>query len=466
MDDLTLTFALPSASHTLTFSSEAPISALIARLTAATGIPAPELRVYTPEDAVLTLLPSEPISSLRLAPFSTLKVRQSRAASGGGASASASAPAPAPGAFKRLRLNALGLGAGARAGPPPIPEDLYPSLTLDSLPPGVSPAQLHAILRANPGMRAELEGGGDAELAAAAREPTAEALTRCMQLRALDAALKAEREAARAKDMEQRLLHNPSDPEAQAFLEEQIRRANVSENHSLAHEHMPEVFTRQPMLIIRLKVNGCATRAMVDTGAQMTIISAKTAVACGIMRLVDTRYAGMAKGVGTGVILGRVHMTPLVLGGQHFSASFSVMQKADMDFLLGLDFLRRFGAVVDVGKGVLRLSVGEGRCVEVPFLSEQELEGVRGSGAEYESPRAGEGGEGAGAGGEGFGAQGRGSGASGGGGGGEVIDLTGEDGAGSSGGAAPSAAAGGARGAQQQQPSAAPAPLFDLSSLL
>ena len=458
MDDITINFQLPSASHTLTFSTEAPISAFLAKLTAATGIPAPELRLYTPEDSVLTLLPTEPLSSLRLAPFSTLKLRQSRAASGGGASASAPALPPAQGAFKLLRLNALGLGAAARAGPPPIPEELYPSLTLDSLPPGVSPAQLHAILRANPGMRAELEGSGDAELAAAAREPTAEALTRCMQLRALDAALKAEREAARAKDMEQRLIHNPSDPEAQAFLEEQIRRANVSENHSLAHEHMPEVFTRQPMLIVRLKVNGCATRAMVDTGAQSTIISARTAVACGIMRLVDTRYAGMAKGVGTGVILGRVHMTPLVLGGQHFYASFSVMEKADMDFLLGLDFLRRFGAVVDVGKGVLRLGVGEGRCVEVPFLSEQELEGVRGSGAEYESPRAGEGGAGS----AGFGAQG--------GGGGEVIDLTGEDGAGGSGSAAPSAAAGGARGAQQpqqqQQPSAAPAPLFDLSSLM
>ena len=44
----------------------------------------------------------------------------------------------------------------------------------------------------------------------------------------------------------------------------------------------------------------------VDTGAQVTIISASAAKRAGIYHLIDRRYAGRATGVGQCRILGRI----------------------------------------------------------------------------------------------------------------------------------------------------------------
>ena len=168
-----------------------------------------------------------------------------------------------------------------------------------------------------------------------------------------------------------RLLNaDQNDVEVQKKIEQLIKQKNIDENYQYAFEHLPETLVPVHMLYIKLEINKMQIVALVDTGAQSTIVSQYKAEKCGLMNLCDERFQGIAEGVGTSKILGVVHAAQLKIEDKFIMCKITVVESVSVDFIFGLDNMRSHRCVVNLEKNKL---VFPDAGLEAKFLSDGEI---------------------------------------------------------------------------------------------
>jgi DNA damage-inducible protein 1 len=186
--------------------------------------------------------------------------------------------------------------------------------------------------------------------------------------------------------MQDRLTQNPNDVDARAYFDSKDRQKRIAEQREQVYEEYPESFASVIMLYIQAKINGHDIQAFCDSGAQSTIMSYELAKSCGLADWIDERHAGLAVGVGSRKILGRLHAVQLQIGDHHyFPCTVTVLEDPapddpaqKMGFLLGLDMMKRHLCVLDLKAGCLKFRLADNNYLETPFLHEKDLDREKG----------------------------------------------------------------------------------------
>jgi DNA damage-inducible protein 1 len=178
------------------------------------------------------------------------------------------------------------------------------------------------------------------------------------------------------KEMEYIRLMNsdPNDPDVQQKIAKIIQQKNIDENLRQAEEYMPETLFPVHMLFINLEINKKKVVALVDTGAQSTIMSQALCQKCDLFNLCDTRFSGIAKGVGTGKIIGTVHAAQMKIQNKVLMAKITVLENSSIGFIFGLDNMRAHRCTIDLKEnGLIFPDIG----VTAKFLSDGEIKKIK-----------------------------------------------------------------------------------------
>ena len=166
-----------------------------------------------------------------------------------------------------------------------------------------------------------------------------------------------------------RFMSSMFDVQQQERIMRQIHQEQIEDNLRYAYEHNPEAFIPFSLLYIKCKINNVEITAMIDTGAQISILPLAIAQKCHVDYLIDKRYRSVTLGVGAQTTHGRIHALSVMVGGTVWTNPFSVLDNNMTYCILGVDWLTKNRAIVSLEKMCLIIN-----GISVPFVQVQHEE--------------------------------------------------------------------------------------------
>lgn len=145
----------------------------------------------------------------------------------------------------------------------------------------------------------------------------------------------------------------------------------IHEQYQHSYTYDPESFTTSFMLYIPIKINNVPILAFVDSGAEKSILSSDFLEGLKLDKMLDKRFVGQARGVGTGNITGRLHHVMFTFDNEFLPHSLTVLESLGSAVLIGLDFMRKYKCIIDFNTNSFKIT---GLDVELKFLNEGQVE--------------------------------------------------------------------------------------------
>lgn len=141
----------------------------------------------------------------------------------------------------------------------------------------------------------------------------------------------------------------------QKKIEDKIKVDIVDENFINAMDNNPELFIETTMLYIDCLVNNVPLKPLIDTGAQSTIMSISSVERCNLLFLIDKNYTGEVYGVGKSKIIGKINLAQIQIEDSYFPISILVIDNNDLDFIIGLDMMKRHLMEINLKENYLKI---------------------------------------------------------------------------------------------------------------
>jgi predicted aspartyl protease len=121
----------------------------------------------------------------------------------------------------------------------------------------------------------------------------------------------------------------------------------IQDNYLKAYNELPSSFIPANMIYLIAKIMGNEIKFLVDTGAQVSLLPLNVVKMCDLEHLMDEKYSGELKGVGSDRVMGRIHYLEVELECGLIPCSFTICEKEDIIPILGIDMMQQMGLVLN-----------------------------------------------------------------------------------------------------------------------
>lgn len=135
------------------------------------------------------------------------------------------------------------------------------------------------------------------------------------------------------------------------FNLEKVRKQRIDENKLLAYDLIPSSFFHHSSLFVNCKINNYEFIALIDTGAQLSIMDVTIAEKCELLDLIDEDYQIKVQGVGESRSVGKIYCQDVMVDDSAIPMPFLVMRNCVLSgcgVIIGMDILNTHRSVIDI----------------------------------------------------------------------------------------------------------------------